>query len=237
LVDSRHAMLVTQQRQVEVAERGIEAAQVSLDNTIIRAPFSGVITVKAAQPGEIVSPFSAGDGFTRTGIGTIVDMDSLEIEVEVNEAYIGRVQAEQPVQTTLNAYPDWSIPGKVIAIIPAADRSKATVKVRLSLDAKDTRIVPDMGARVAFLENPANTAQSEASSGVLIPADALRPQGDGQQVFVVVDGHAQARAVKLGQSYVDLRQVLEGVNNGERVILTPPAELQDGDKVQLEQPG
>jgi len=147
------------------------------------------------------------------------------------------VQAEQPVQTTLNAYPDWSIPGKVIAIIPAADRSKATVKVRLSLDAKDTRIVPDMGARVAFLENPANTAQSEASSGVLIPADALRPQGDGQQVFVVVDGHAQARAVKLGQSYVDLRQVLEGVNNGERVILTPPAELQDGDKVQLEQPG
>ena len=237
LVDSRHAMLVTQQRQVEVAERGIEAAEVSLDNTIIRAPFSGVITVKAAQPGEIVSPFSAGDGFTRTGIGTIVDMDSLEIEVEVNEAYIGRVQAEQPVQTTLNAYPDWGIPGKVIAIIPAADRSKATVKVRLSLDIKDTRIVPDMGARVAFLENPADTAQSEAASGVLIPADALRPQGDGQQVFVVVDGHAQARAVKLGQSYVDLRQVLEGVSNGERVILTPPSELQDGDKVQLEQPG
>ena len=241
LVDTRNAAIVTQQRQVEVAGRGVKVAQVALDNTVIRAPFSGVITVKAAQPGEIVSPFSAGGGYTRTGIGTIVDMDSLEIEVEVNEAYIGRVQSEQPVQTTLNAYPDWNIPGKVIAIIPAADRSKATVKVRLSLDVKDTRIVPDMGARVAFLENSATVAgtgmQTESPAGVLIPANAIRTQGDSQQIFVVVDGHAQARNVKLGQAYSDLRQVLDGVRDGERVILSPPADLQDGDTVKTEQAG
>ena len=241
LAETRNAALVTQQREVEVAERGVEVAQVGLDNTVIRAPFSGVITVKAAQPGEIVSPFSAGGGYTRTGIGTIVDMDSLEIEVEVNEAYIGRVQPDQPVQTTLNAYPDWKIPGKVIAIIPAADRSKATVKVRLSLDAKDARIVPDMGARVAFLESRATTAptgaQTETPAGVLIPASAIRRQGDTQQVFVVVGGHAQARRVKLGQAYSDLRQVLDGVTSGERVILAPPGDLEDGDPVRAEQPG
>ena len=238
LVDTRNAAIVTQRRQVNVAERGVEVAQVALDNTVIRAPFSGVITVKAAQPGEIVSPFSAGGGYTRTGIGTIVDMDSLEIEVEVNEAYIGRVQSDQPVQSTLNAYPDWQIPGHVIAIIPAADRSKATVKVRLSLDVKDARIVPDMGARVAFLENSTSTAgvstQTETPAGVLIPATAIRTQGDSQQVFVVVDGHAQVRRVKLGQTYSDLRQVLDGVSDGERVILSPPGELQDGDRVKTE---
>jgi RND family efflux transporter MFP subunit len=241
LVDTRNAAIVTQQRQVDVAGRGVEVAQVALDNTVIRAPFSGVITVKAAQPGEIVSPFSAGGGYTRTGIGTIVDMDSLEIEVEVNEAYIGRVQPEQPVQTTLNAYPDWKIPGRVIAIIPAADRSKATVKVRLSIDVKDARIVPDMGARVAFLDNgtPAarTGAQPETPAGALIPANAIRAQGDSQQVFVVADGRARLRRVTLGQAYSDLRQVLDGVSDGERVILAPPAGLQDGDAVKTEQPG
>ena len=241
LVDTRNAAITTQQRQVEVAERTVEVAQVALDNTVIRAPFSGVITVKAAQPGEIVSPFSAGGGYTRTGIGTIVDMDSLEIEVEVNEAYIGRVQADQPVHTTLNAYPDWKIPGKVIAIIPAADRSKATVKVRISLDVKDDRIVPDMGVRVAFLDNSTTTdrpgAPGEAPTGVLVPTNAIRTQGDSQQVFVVVDGHALLRRVKLGQNYSDLRLVTEGVTSGERVILAPPANLQDGDRVKTEQPG
>ena len=241
LVDTRNADIATQQRQVEVAERGVEVAQVALDNTVIRAPFAGVITVKAAQPGEIVSPFSAGGGYTRTGIGTIVDMDSLEIEVEVNEAYIGRVQSDQPVQTTLNAWPDWNIPGRVIAIIPAADRSKATVKVRLSLDVKDARIVPDMGARVAFLEHSTTTArtgtQAETPAGVLVPANAIRTSGDSEQVFVLTDGHARVRSVKLGQAYSDLRQVLDGVSAGERVILAPPGDLQDGDRVKTEQPG
>jgi RND family efflux transporter MFP subunit len=237
LVDTRKADITTQQRQVEVAGRGVEVAQVALDDTVVRAPFAGVITVKAAQPGEIVSPFSAGGGYTRTGIGTIVDMDSLEIEVEVNEAYIGRVQAGQPVETTLNAYPDWKIPGKVITIIPAADRSKATVKVRISIDVKDARIVPDMGARVTFLEHGPAAAQPETPAGVLVPAGAIRVQDDSEQLFVLSDGHAQLRTVKLGQAYSDLRQVLEGVRSGERVILAPPAELQDGDAVKTEQPG
>ena len=146
------AELEAQRGQVGVAEAQLRVAQVDLDNTVVRAPFAGVIVAKAAQPGEIVSPISAGGGFTRTGIGTIVDMDSLEIEVDVNEAYINRVKPQQPVQAVLDAYPEWKIPASVIAIIPTADRSKATVKVRIALEQKDSRIVPDMGVRVAFLD-------------------------------------------------------------------------------------
>ncbi|MBI3561101.1 MAG: efflux RND transporter periplasmic adaptor subunit [Gammaproteobacteria bacterium] len=234
LVESRRSRIIAQEREVEVAERSVALAQVGVDNTVIRAPFAGVITVKAAQPGEMVSPISAGGGFTRTGIGTLVDMDSLEIEVEVNEAYIGRVQPEQPVETTLNAYPNWKIPGKVIAIIPAADRSKATVKVRISIEnVKDPRIVPDMGVRVAFLEKPSSSTATPPLAGVLIPASALRIQGDTNLVFVVVDNHAQARKVTLGQSYSDLRQVLAGINANEPVIIKPAAELKDGDRVHV----
>jgi len=150
-VDSLKARLRLLRRQVAVAESAVRVARVALDNTVVRAPFGGVVTVKAAQPGEIVSPISAGGGFTRTGIGTIVDMDSLEIEVDVNEAHISRVSPGQAVETVLNAYPDEKLPARVITIIPAADRSKATVKVRIALLARDPRIVPDMGVRVGFL--------------------------------------------------------------------------------------
>ena len=235
LVASRRSRLNAQKQEVKVAERNVEVAQVNVDNTVIRAPFAGVITVKAAQPGEIVSPISAGGGFTRTGIGTIVDMDSLEIEVEVNESYIGRVQAEQPVMSTLNAYPSWKIPGKVIAIIPAADRSKATVKVRISIASQgDSRIVPDMGVRVAFLENPGTDSGKQAIPGVLIPANAIRSQGDNNVVYVVNNEHAHVKQVTLGQTYADLRQVLSGLQANERVIIQPPVELRDGDRVQLQ---
>jgi RND family efflux transporter MFP subunit len=234
LAASRRSRLNAQRQEVKVAERNVELAQVNVDNTVIRAPFAGVITVKAAQPGEMVSPISAGGGFTRTGIGTIVDMDSLEVEVEVNESYIGRVQAGQPVTSTLNAYPDWKIPGKVIAIIPAADRSKATVKVRISIDTHgDSRIVPDMGVRVAFLENPAARHDPQTIPGVLIPANAIRAQGDNNLVYVVENNRAHAKPVTLGQSYADLRQVLSGLQANERVIIKPPVELRDGDRVQL----
>jgi HlyD family secretion protein len=154
-VDSLTAQLAAQQGAMEVAQAQLRSAQVQLDYTTVRAPFAGVITAKAAQVGEIVSPLSAGGGFTRTGIGTIVDMDSLEIEVDVNEAYINRVTPEGPAQAVLDAYPEWTIPARVIAIIPTADRSKATVKVRIGLEQKDPRILPDMGARVSFLP-PAN---------------------------------------------------------------------------------
>ena len=234
-VESRRANLATVQTQVEAARRNVDVAQVNLDNTVITAPFSGVVTVKAAQPGEMVSPMSAGGGFTRTGICTIVDMDSLEVEVEVNEAYIGRVQADQPVETHLNAYPDWKIPGKVIAIIPAADRSKATVKVRISIEGpKDKRIVPDMGARVAFLESSAPAGERQPLPGVLIPSAAIRAQGDTNVVYVLDGDRARARKVTLGQTYSELRQVLDGLKANERVVVRPPADLQDGDRVRSE---
>lgn len=228
------ARIAAQERQIAVAQSGVDMARVNLDNTVVKAPFAGVITVKAAQPGEIVSPMSAGGGFTRTGIGTIVDMNSLEIEVDVNESYIGRVQPGQPVESTLNAYPDWKIPGKVIAIIPTADRGKATVKVRIGMDVKDARIVPDMGARVAFLGD-AKPVQGEAPRplpGVLVPSDAIKNVGDASLAYVVKDGRLEERKVTLGQSLSSSRQVLSGLAAGERVALAPPDGVKTGDKVE-----
>jgi len=187
------------------------------------------VIAKAAQVGEIVSPFSAGGGYTRTGIGTIVDMDSLEIEVDVNEAYINRVQPGQAVASVLNAYPDWTIPSHVIAIIPTADRSKATVKVRIALEVKDPRIVPDMGVRVSFLEEKKAAAAptQPAVRGVLVPAAALRLDGAEQVVFVLKGHKAQRRAVTLGGASGESRLVLAGVSPGEAVIIDAPAGLRD----------
>ena len=227
-VDTGSALVQSQKKQIELADANVRAAQVQLDYCTVRAPFTGVIIAKAAQVGEIVSPFSAGGGFTRTGIGTLVDMDSLEIEVDVNEAYINRVAPGQPVVSVLNAYPEWRIPSHVIAIIPTADRSKATVKVRIGFDVKDERIVPDMGVRVSFEEQTAAGAkQQERPRGVLVPADALRKDGGEDVVFVLKDGHAQRRAVTVGGSSGDSRQVLAGLSAGESVIVDAPADLKD----------
>jgi len=183
-----HNNLLVAERGVEAARAGVEVAQRSLDDTVIRAPFAGIVTEKTAQPGEMVSPISAGGGFTRTGIGTIVDMDSLEVEVDVSENFINRVRPLQPVTIKLNAYPDWDIPGSVIAMIPTADRAKATVKVRIAIKQKDPRIIPEMGARVAFLsDNEPKTAGAErtAAPGVVIPLDAVNTSGTASIVFVV----------------------------------------------------
>jgi RND family efflux transporter MFP subunit len=233
-VETLAAQVAAQHKQIDVAQALVRAAQVQLDYCTVRAPFSGVIIAKAAQVGEIVSPFSAGGGFTRTGVGTIVDMDSLEVEVDVNEAYIGRVVPNGRVESVLNAYPDWKIPSHVIAIIPTADRSKATVKVRIAIEQKDARIVPDMGVRVSFLEDrkPAAPTQS-APRGALVPSAALRKDGDKDIVFVLKDGKAQRRAVSLGGSVGDAREVRTGVSAGETVIVEAPAELQDGAAVQV----
>jgi RND family efflux transporter MFP subunit len=151
-------------RALELARAQLIVAQRSEDDTIVRAPFSGVVTVKAAQAGEIVSPNSAGGAFTRTGICTIVDMDSLEVEVDVSENFINRVKSKQPATIKLNAYPDWEIPAEVIAVIPTADRSKATVKVRVAFKEKDDRVLPDMGARVSFLSTPDATGPEGSAS-------------------------------------------------------------------------
>jgi RND family efflux transporter MFP subunit len=233
--DMVRARLGNLEEQVRVAVESVGVARVQLDNTEIRAPFSGVVVAKAAQPGEMISPISAGGGFTRTGIGTIVDMDSLEIQVDVNESFINRVVAGQGVEAVLNAYPDWKIPGSVIAIIPSADRNKATVKVRVALKQKDRRMVPDMGVRVSFLSAPpAPGAPPAAAAGVLVPATAVRAEGKGGTVFVVAAGDkVERRAVTLGQSLGPDRQVLSGLSAGERVVLSPPPTLGDGAAVKL----
>ena len=230
--EASRARAASQSSAVQVAQEALAAAQVQLDNTIVRAPFAGVITVKAAQPGEMISPISAGGGSIRTGIGTVVDMDSLEIQVDVSESYINRVQPGQKVEAVLNAYPDWRIPASVIAIVPTADRSKATVKVRIALGEKDARIVPEMGVRVAFLESrPDGTAQAAAPRGALVPAGALRQDAGKDVLFLLRDGQAERRAVTLGGSLGDSRQVLAGVTAGDSVIVDAPEGLKDGDAV------
>ena len=230
--DALRAQLQAAQRNVTVASRSLAISDNGVDNTIVRAPFAGVVIAKAAQPGEIVSPLATG-GFTRTGIGTIVDMDSLEVEVEVNESFIGRVQPKMPIQATLNAYPDWQIPGEVIAIIPTADRSKATVKVRVALAVKDPRIVPDMGVRVSFLE-AARPQQAAQPKGVRAPGAAVVERDGAQVAFVVGDEDTvQQRALKVAGKLGDDVHVTEGLDAGETVVLDPPAELKDGAKVVL----
>ena len=233
-VDALRAQLATQRRNVEVAERGVNVAERNLDDTIVRAPFSGIVTVKAAQPGEIVSPISAGGGFTRTGIGTIVDMDSLEIQVDVNENFINRVQSGQSVAAKLNAYPDWQIPGHVIAVIPTADRSKGTVLVRIGIDQKDTRILPEMGVRVAFLADPAKGGAGPVA-GVSLPAAAVQASGSTGVLFVVRDTTLERRAVRLGTpANGDRVTVVSGLAAGERVAMGDEKQLKDGVKVRIE---
>lgn len=235
--DTLRAQLVTSQHNAGVAGAQLQVASIGVDNTVVRAPFTGVIVTKAAQPGEMISPISAGGGSIRTGIGTLVDMDSLEVQVDVNEAYIGRVQPGMPVEAVLNAYPDWRIPGEVIAIIPTADRSKATVKVRIALNVRDPRIVPDMGVRVSFLEK--NAANAPKPTGVWIPAKAIvLPDGTAESdaakartghVFVVIDGKARDRAVQLAEIRDADRHVTAGIKPGELVVLDP-SKLRDGQR-------
>ena len=231
-VDSVEARIQAAEQQVAVAERQIAVQQTDLDNTVIRAPFSGVALSKDAQPGEMVSPVSAGGGFTRTGISTIVDMSSLEIEVEVNEAYINRVTPKQRVVAVLDAYPDWEIPAHVITMVPTADRQKATVLVRVGFDALDPRILPDMGVKVRFLreEGPA-TAANPARPLILVPKTAIRTAGADSVVFVVRGAVVEQRAVKTGGADGDRVEVISGLQSGERVVAPVPDTLKDGTAV------
>ncbi len=234
--DALAAQLQSAISNARVAEQGLSLSDIGVDNTVVRAPFDGVITVKAAQPGEIISPMSAGGGFTRTGIGTVVDMDSLEIQVDVNEAFIGRVKPKQKVEAVLNAYPDWRIPAEVIAIVPTADRSKATVKVRIAFREKDERVVPDMGVRVSFLEDTAPAAAGAPPIvGVTVPAEALVQRDGRPVVFVVRDDRAAAREVQADPPRDGRQRITRGVAVGEAVVLAPPAELADGGKVVVQQ--
>lgn len=215
---------------IAVAERQVAIFQQQMDDTIIRAPFAGVVVAKNAQPGEMISPVSAGGGFTRTGIGTVVDMSSLEIEIDVNEAFINRVEAGQPVTARLDAYPDWDIPGHVIAIIPTADRQRATVEVRVGFDELDPRILPDMGVKVAFQDDE---LVEQSTAGVLVPSNALAVDGDRTIAWIVNQDRAERRAVATGNRQDDEVLVTSGLQGGERLIINAPAGLADGMAVKI----
>ena len=227
-VKSFKARFDLQQVEISVAERQVALWQQQMDDTIIRAPFAGIVVSKNAQPGEMISPISAGGGFTRTGIGTIVDMDSLEIEVDVNESFINRVEPGRPVEATLDAYPDWKIPAKVIAIIPTADRQKATVKVRVGFEKLDPRIFPQMGVKVAF--QGAEGAQP-ARSSVSVPKAAVRQRDGHDIVWVVKNDRVERRAVTAGARRTDEVTITAGLNGGERVVVEGPDNLAEGDRV------
>jgi RND family efflux transporter MFP subunit len=226
---SLKARLIQQEADVAVADSTIKTWQQQLDDTVIRAPFAGIVTSKNAQPGEMISPISAGGGFTRTGICTIVDMASLEIEIDVNESYIQRVVSNQPVEASLDAYPEWKIPCKVIAIIPTADRQKSTVKVRVGFDKLDPRILPEMGVKVAFRE--ATTGKAAAERAVAVPKSAVQQLGGRDVVMVVSNGKAERRAVSVSNSGGEEVAITAGVAGGEKVIVDWPKGLVDGVRV------
>jgi RND family efflux transporter MFP subunit len=228
--DSLVARLVATRADVAVAERELAVRQQDLEDTLIRAPFDGVAISKDAQPGEIVSPMSAGGGFTRTGVSTIVDMRSLEIEVDVNESFIQRVKDGQPVVATLDAYPDWKIPARVITTVPAADRQKATVKVRIGFDELgDPRILSDMGVKVAFQADA--QAAEPGRPRLVVPKNAVRRSGSTAVVYVLRNDTVERRAVAVGGTTGDTVEVLSGVRSGDRLVLDPPADLADGSRV------
>jgi RND family efflux transporter MFP subunit len=236
-VEALKARIAYAQQQIAVAESQVNLQKTNLDDMVVRAPFSGIAISKDAQPGEMISPVSAGGGFTRTGIGTIVDMSSLEIEVDVNETYINRVTRGMKVEAVLDAYQDWRIPAHVITTIPTADRQKATVRVRIGFDQLgDPRILPDMGVKVSFLrdEPAAGSAAPEAAPRVLVPKGAIRASEGKSIVFVVKDDRVERRAISVGQENGDQVEVLSGIAPGERVVIDGPATLKDGDKVKVQ---
>jgi RND family efflux transporter MFP subunit len=222
------ARLDRQVADVASGERQVDVWKQQMDDTIIRAPFSGIVTTKNAQAGEIISPVSAGGGFTRTGICTIVDMNSLEIEVDVNESYINRVEAGQRVESTLDAYLEWHIPSKVIAIIPTADRQKATVKVRVGFDKLDQRILPDMGVKVGFQSGSDN---QPARTVISVPKAAIRKLDGHDIAWVVQNGRVERRAVGVGASRDDDVTIVSGLSTGEKIVIDGPQNLADGDIV------
>jgi RND family efflux transporter MFP subunit len=230
--DSLNAKIDLAKNQVLAAEARINEAQQAVDNTVIRAPFDGIVVSKDAQVGEMVSPISAGGGFTRTGIATIVDMNSNEIEVDVNESYIARVEPNQPVTAILDAYPDWQIPSKVRTVIPTADRQKATVKVRISFLKLDPKILPDMGVKVSFLSEVPVAAKGPEPKTYL-PRSAVRGDSANSYVFLVHDGKVERRAVRLGADRGTDVAVMAGVMPGDSLVVSGPPSLQDGDKVEI----
>jgi len=228
--DSLRAKITLTGEQIKAAEERIRVARQDLDNCTVRAPYTGIVVSKDAQVGEMVSPISAGGGFTRTGIATVVDMQSLEIEVDVNESYIARVRESMPVTAILDAYPDWKIPAKVRTVIPTADRQKATVKVRISFIQLDPRILPDMGVKVTFLGDEPKGAQGSAAR-MLVPQTAVRSENGSSIVFVYHDGAVERRAVRIGDARGSNREIVAGLADGDQVVVSGFDGLHDGAQV------
>ncbi|MCS7312829.1 MAG: efflux RND transporter periplasmic adaptor subunit [Acidobacteria bacterium] len=228
-VESLRAQLRQAEAAVRLAQAQVEQARQDVDNCIVRAPFAGIVVSKDAQPGEMVSPISAGGGFTRTGIATLVDMDSLEIEVDVNESYIARIRPGQTVEATLDAYPEWKIPATVRTVIPTADRQKATVKVRIALGVRDTRVLPDMGVKVAFL----GEGENDFSPRVSIPAKALYEEAGQSAVYVLREGRLERRAVRVAERRADQVLLESGLLAGELVVVEAGGVLKDGMSVRV----
>ncbi len=231
--ETLRARLAAGHENVTVAKRRVDVSKDQLNNTVIRAPFAGVVVTKNAQPGEMISPISAGGGFTRTGICTIVDMDSLEIEVDVNEAYIQRVRPDQTVTATLDAYQNWKIPARVIAIVPTADRQKATVRVRIGFLERDQRILRDMGVKVAFLSDGADTTEAQTAT-VYVSRDAVRTDSEGNFVWIVRDNAVQRRTVSIGQSSRRGVQIMSGLGTGDKIVVAEEDNLVAGQTVEYE---
>jgi len=233
--DALRARITNARDEVTVAEREVALSRQQVEDMVVRAPFTGVAVSKDAQPGEMISPISAGGGFTRTGISTLVDMSSLEIEVDVNEAYIGRVHPGQRAEAVLDAWPEWTIPAHVIITIPAADRQKATVRVRIAFEEIDPRILPDMGVKVSFFEEAEARDGSGPRRRLVAPRSALVREGERQIVFVLgAEGKAERRAVTVGRINGEQAEIEAGLSGGETVILTPPEGLADGDPVRIQ---
>jgi RND family efflux transporter MFP subunit len=235
-VEALRAQGSAAEAQIAVAKSALQVRAQDLEDLVIRAPFSGVVISKDAQPGEMVSPISAGGGFTRTGIATIVDMDSREIEVDVNESFINRVRDGQQTEATLDAYPDWRIPGHVLSVVPAADRQKATVRVRIAFDALEPRILPDMGVKVRFLGDEPAPGQARPGGTVLVPAEALVNDA-GKDYAWRLDGERARRVpVTLGSMREGSMEVSAGLKVGDLLITAPPATLTDGARVRAAPP-
>jgi RND family efflux transporter MFP subunit len=234
-VDSLRSKIALTKEQVRAADARTGVAQQDVDNCTVRAPFDGVVVSKDAQRGEMVSPISAGGGFTRTGIATVVDMKSLEVEVDVNESFIARVRQGQKVISVLDAYPDWQIPSTVRTVIPTADRQKATVKVRVSFDQLDPRILPDMGVKVSFLGDVPVQKGKTTEAKAIIPNSAVRNDAGRQVVLVVQDGKLERRAVNLGATRGNDVEVMAGVVPGDTLVVKGADSLREGQAVEIKQ--
>ena len=229
-VASYEAQIKVAESSVTAAERAAGIARQNVENCIVRAPFAGIVVSKDAQPGEMVSPISAGGGYTRTGVATIVDMGSLEIEVDVNESYIARVTPGQRVEAALDAYPDWRIPSRVRTVIPTADREKATVKVRITFDELDPRILPNMGVKVSFLEGAEDSASANLT---FVPSDVVRREKDQAYAFVIKDGRVERRGIRTGRESGSDIEILAGLRSGEQVVTSSSGEIHDGSRVSI----